>query len=153
MLGWKKNVKLLPPTEKGISMDSENWLSLDSIQSIALTYANQQVKEGSTISRIDVRPQKGIAKVVFANHFAEVQIDCQSGKILSTKKRYSDLIESIHDGSIIDKLFGLNHQPFKLLYTSILSISLILLCISGFFMWVNPKRMRKLKKQDDYDHV
>lgn len=124
--------------------ETARWISLDSIQSIAQHYALSH-GESSEIDRIDVRPQKGVAKIVFVANFTELQIDCTTGKIVSEARRNSDIIEKIHDGSIVDFLVKTNNDPIKLVYTSLLGIGLIVLTVSGFFLWYNPIRMRKAK--------
>lgn len=144
LLGWKKQTGLLPPTKKGELASSAQWISLDSIQTIAQQYA-QTKGESPEIDRIDVRPQKGVAKIVFVTHFTELQIDCTNGKIVSEARRNSDIIEKIHDGSILDFLVKTENDPIKLVYTSLLGIGLILLTVTGFFLWYNPIRMRKSK--------
>jgi uncharacterized iron-regulated membrane protein len=144
LLGWKKQTGLLPPTKKGELAPSAQWISLDSIQTIAQRYAISK-GESPEIDRIDVRPQKGVAKIVFMTHFTELQIDCTNGKIVSESTRNSDIIEKIHDGSILDFLVKTENDPIKLVYTSLLGIGLILLTVTGFFLWYNPIRMRKSK--------
>jgi hypothetical protein len=67
-----------------------------------------------------------------------VQVDGTTGKILSVQKRHSDWIEHLHDGSLIG-------DGFKLLYTNFLGLSLIILALSGLFMWYIPKIIRKSK--------
>jgi hypothetical protein len=145
LLGWKKNTGLLPPSQAGISSDARQWISLDSMQIIAENFAHDSLKKSPAIDRIDVRPGKGIAKIVFAEHYTEIQIDCSTGKILSLQKRYSDIIENIHDGSIVDFLLKTSADPAKLFYTTVVSIGLMLLSVSGFWLWWNPKRIRKRK--------
>ncbi|MFN8343801.1 MAG: PepSY domain-containing protein [Spirosomataceae bacterium] len=144
LLGWKKQTGLLPPTKKGELAPTTQWISLDSIQNIAQRYAIAK-GELPEIDRIDIRPQKGVAKIVFVTHFTELQIDCTNGKIVSEARRNSDIIEKIHDGSIIDFWVKTDNDPIKLVYTSLLGIGLILLTVTGFFLWYNPIRMRKAK--------
>ncbi|MDX2302958.1 MAG: PepSY-associated TM helix domain-containing protein [Microscillaceae bacterium] len=146
LLGWKKQILLLPKTQKGNSIKSKNWLSIDTIQYIAARHAQHILKKDAQIDRIDIRPAKGVAKIIFLNHFTELQIDCTSGKILSVNRRNSDIIEKIHDGSIIDYWISTANDEVKLFYTTTVSLSLILLSISGFFLWYNPIRMRKIKQ-------
>lgn len=145
LLGWKKKVNLLPKTAKGTTEQSAQWISLDSIQHVARRYATLH-NLSDEIDRIDVRPQKGIAKVVFTQHFTELQIDCATADIISADTRTSDIIEKIHDGSILDYWIGQDGEHVKLAYTSILSLGLILLSISGFWLWYNPIRIRKQKR-------
>ncbi|WP_224995609.1 PepSY-associated TM helix domain-containing protein [Cesiribacter sp. SM1] len=145
LLGWKKQTSLLPPTQNTTASAATGWISLDSIQHIALNYSSVALGKSSEIDRIDVRPAKGVAKVRFADHFTELQIDGKTGTILSVSHRTSDLIEMIHDGSIVEYLVGTGTDGVKLLYTTLVSIGLILLSISGFWLWYNPKRIRKAK--------
>jgi hypothetical protein len=83
--------------------------------------------------------------VRFENHFTEIQIDCYTGEVLSVKQRTADIIEMIHDGSIIDFLFKNQSTPFKLFYSTITSLGLMLLSFSGFWLWLKPKQIKRLK--------
>ncbi len=145
LLGWKKSTELLPPTQKGSSLNTQEWLSIARISQIAQNYAEQELKQSPEIDRIDIRPGKAVAKIVYAHHFTELQIDCTTGNILAVSTRYSDIIEKIHDGSIVDVLISTDNEEVKLFYTTILSLGLILLSISGFWLWYNPKRIKKRK--------
>lgn len=145
LLGWKKQTSLLPPTQSTTASATTDWISLDSIQHIARTYSETTLGKPSEIDRIDVRPAKGVAKVRFTNHFSELQVDGKTGAILSVSHRTSDLIEMIHDGSIVEYLVGTGTDSVKLLYTTFVSSGLILLSVSGFWLWYNPKRIRKAK--------
>jgi len=146
LLGLKKHTGLLPPTLKGISADSKQWLPVDSLVIIAGNYAQSTLKKSGSIDRIDIRPGKGIAKIVYADHFTELQLDCTTGSVLSVKTRTSDIIEKIHDASILDFLIKTKNEQFKLVYTFTLSVGLMLLSLSGFFLWFNPIRIKKGNK-------
>lgn len=146
LLGWKKNSNgyLLAETMKGTSMDSNSWISLDSIQKIAESYyANKSLTEKVAVDRMDVRPGKGIIKVSFVGSYDGIQIDLASGKILTEEKRRSDFIEHIHDGSWFDNNFGWESGIFKLVYTTVLGLSLVLFSLTGFWLWYGPRRMRR----------
>ena len=73
-------------------------MSFQQVLQIAQTVPELQVSEWQHIDRIDVRPGKGIMKVVASNDW-EAQIDAQTGDILHVAYRRSDIIEAIHDGS------------------------------------------------------
>lgn len=137
---------LLPKTQKGSELVVDNWITLAEISEIASSFAHDSLRKSPVIDRIDVRPQKGVAKVIFETHFTELQIDCTTGEILSVSTRASDIIEKLHDGSIVDYFIRVDQDPVKLFYTTSASLGLILLSVSGFWMWYNPKRIRKLKK-------
>lgn len=146
LLGWKKQAQLLPKTQKGTNIQPENWLSVDSLQKIAKHYTHDSLQKDTNIDRIDIRPQKGIAKFVFQKHYTELQLDCSTGAILSVNTRNSDFIEQLHDGSILDEILPTGTDGFKLLYTSLLALGLIGLSTSGFWLWYNPIRIRKKKR-------
>ncbi len=145
LLGWKKTAGILPSTKKGSNPEAKTWISLDNIQTTAQKFAKDSLKLSTEIDRIDVRPQKGVAKIVFTEHFTELQIDCATGEILSIARRNSDIIEKIHDGSILDFFVKTKNDEIKLFYTTIVSLGLILLSFSGFWLWYNPKRIKKQK--------
>ncbi|WP_347925255.1 PepSY-associated TM helix domain-containing protein [Pontimicrobium sp. SW4] len=144
LLTWKDELKLKPPSQEVIQ--KQHLIGLKSIEDIATNYSDS-LNLNSTINRIDYRPSKGIAKVRFEYHFTELQIDCFTGDIISTKQRTSDVIEMIHDGSIIDYLFKSDSHYAKLIYSTITSLGLILLSISGFIMWLRPKQIKALKRK------
>ncbi|MES2797566.1 MAG: PepSY-associated TM helix domain-containing protein [Bacteroidota bacterium] len=145
LLGWKKQTQLLPKTQSSKELAARQFIKLDSLQNIAKQYAKDVLKLSDEIDRIDIRPQKGIAKIVFTSHFTELQIDLKSGKILAVNTRKSDFIEKIHDGSIVDYFIKKDNDAFKLTYTTFTSLGLILLSFSGFWLWYNPIRIRKRK--------
>ncbi|AFK03345.1 PepSY-associated TM helix domain protein [Emticicia oligotrophica DSM 17448] len=145
LLGWKKNIGLLPSTKMGSNVEVKAWVSLDSIQASAQRFAKDSLGLSTEIDRIDVRPQKGVAKIVFIQNFTELQVDCATGKVVSIATRKSDIIEKIHDGSILDFFIKTPNDEIKLFYTTILALGLILLSFSGFWLWYNPKRIKKQK--------
>lgn len=142
LLAWKKNVETLQPsTQKGISKELSTWKSVDELAQIAQTELTKKYPEevNNVISRIDVRPSKGIAKVLFKENSWEVQIDGTNGTIKSIGKRHADWIESLHDGSIINDLF-------KLISMNVLGFGLIIMLITGYWLWYAPKKIRAIKK-------
>lgn len=147
LLGWKKHVDLLPPTQKGVSATPTSWLPIDSLYHIGQRHAQVEQWPSSTIDRIDIRPGKGIAKIVYADHYNEVQIDCQTGVILSVARRHSDFFEQLHDGSLLDRWLQTGNGQLKLVYTTSTSVAMILLSLSGFYLWYNPRRIRRRKRR------
>lgn len=149
LLGIKKQTGLLALTQKGASSDLSTWLSVDSLTKNAIQFLNDSVSHtlSNEIDRIDIRPDKGVVKFVFKDHFNGLQIDGTTGKLLSIEKRKSDFIEKLHDGSILDKLFGTGGDQVKVSYTVIMSLSLFMLILSGLWLWYGPKYLRKSRKQ------
>lgn len=139
LLGWKKNSGTLqPPTMKGASQDFEQWKSFGEVAAAALHGMDSIGEDNNAIDRMDVRPDKGIVKVLFTNGYWEVQVDGATGKVLSLAQRHSDWIEHIHDGSIFSDLF-------KLIYTNMLGTGLFILALSGLWLWYGPKVIRRSK--------
>ena len=147
LLGWKKHSAgiILADTQSGTSSDLKTWLPMDSLQSLAVQFLHQNVSPSLSdeIDRIDVRPGKGVVKFSFKNHYWGLQLDGSTGKLLQVEQRRSDFIEHIHDGSIIDNLLNTSAGLFKLFYTSVMGLALILFTVTGFWLWYGPKRMRK----------
>ncbi len=149
LLGIKKQTGLLSPTQKGISSDLATWLPVDSLQKIATQILRDSVSPDLSpeMDRIDIRPEKGIAKFIFKNHYTGLQLDGTTGKLLLIEKRKSDFIEDLHDGSILDNLFGTSNEQIKLGYTVVMGISLFMLILSGLWLWYGPKLLRQSRKQ------
>ncbi len=146
LLGWKKNSGdyLLPKTQQGIAHNLKGWLSVDSLHKIAVHYLQDSVSStaSSSLERIDIRPEKGIAKFVFEENFIGLQLDGVTGQLLHIDKRRSDFIEKVHDGSILDLYFNNSGGILKLIYTTIMGLALLVFTITGFWLWYGPKRMR-----------
>ncbi len=85
-----------PPTMTGTSASPS--MSFQQVLLIAQSVPELDVSEWQQIDRIDVRPDKGVMKVVASNRW-EMQIDAHTGEVLHVAYRRSDIIESIHDGS------------------------------------------------------
>ncbi len=145
-LGWKKNSFgiIQSYTQQGTSKELKDWLPLDSLKQQAFFYIQKEVKDGQSleIKRIDVLERKGVVKFIFTDYYG-LQLDGSTGKLLLLERRFSDLIEEIHDGSALDTYFNTSGNPIKLVYTTVMSIALLLFTITGFWLWLGPKRMRK----------
>lgn len=146
LLGWKKNSYgiLLSNTQQGTSSNLASWIPLDSLHNNAMIYLTDFISNEIPleVERIDVRKEKGIVKFVFSNYYG-VQVDGVTGDLLLIERRRSDFIEGIHDGSILDVYFETEGNPIKLIYTTVMSLSLLTFTITGFWLWLGPKRMRK----------
>lgn len=150
LLGWKKNSSgyILPKTQQGTSTELAQWLPVDSLQKIAHQTLLDSVDPNlsTKLDRIDARPGKGILKFVFKNHHWSIQLDGATGKVLNIGQRRSDWIENIHDGSILDDVFGTDSGVFKLTYSTLMGVSLLGFTVTGFWLWYGPKRMRNKNK-------
>ncbi len=153
LLGWKKQSGglILPKSHKGISTNANDWLPIHTLQEKAFAVVKQQIDpELSTeLDRIDIRPDKGMVKFVFVEDYWGVQLDLTTGELLHIERRRSDLIENIHDGSIIGYFLPAAGEPFKVAYTSILGGALILFTVTGFWLWYGPKRFRAANRREN----
>lgn len=142
LLAWKKDVNILqPPTLKGENISLEGYQPVESLASAALGAVDSLGLNANNLDRIEYRPTKGIAKVIFDTGNWEVQVDATSLEVLSVAKRHSDWIESLHDGSIISDFF-------KLISMNFLGLGLLLLILTGFWLWWGPKKIRGIKNSD-----
>lgn len=145
LLGWKKNSGglIMAESYKGQSVKLDEWISLDSLHKNACSYLKDSVSPSlsAEVDRIDIRKDKGMVKFTFKDHFTGLQLDGKSGKLLFIEQRRADYIEKIHDGSIVDYYLGWDGY-FKLFYTLIMGLALIIFTITGFWLWYGPKMMR-----------
>lgn len=149
-LGWKKhsNGLLLPQSTKGTSTNLKEWLPLDSLHQKACKIAHDSIDPQLSLDldRIDIRKDKGMVKFVFTDSFWEVQLDGATGNLLQVARRRSDFIETIHDGSFLDQIFGTTGGELKVVYSSVMGLALLIFTVTGFWLWYGPKRMRKQSK-------
>lgn len=141
LLGWKKDADWIqPPTQRGEAKSLSAWLPLDRLADTATAglYAARPDQRGNPVDRLDVRPGKGIVKVLFEQDNWEVQVDGGTGAVLSVAKRHSDWIESLHDGSIIS-------DGFKLVSMNALGAGLVLMTATGVWLWYGPRVVRRIK--------
>jgi uncharacterized iron-regulated membrane protein len=146
LLGWKKNSAgyIMAKSFSGTSSDFSDWLTVDSLYILATGYLRDSVDAGlsNALDRMDIRKEKGMVKFIFSEHFTGLQLDGATGRLLHVEQRRSDFIEKIHDGSIVDHYLGTNGY-FKLFYTSLMGLALLLFTVTGFWLWYGPKRMRR----------
>ena len=140
LLQVKKQVAWIQPaTVKGVAKAPEiDWQQLlDSTSGVSTA----KVESWSDIDRIDVRPDKGMAKVQCRNRW-EVQVDLKTGDVLAVNYRRSDFIESLHDGSFFS-------EPAKLWVFLPNGLILLGLWCTGVYLWWLPigvKRKKRRKK-------
>lgn len=140
LLQIKKQWTWVQPAEhRGSSKTPQ--IGLDRIFEAVAAVEGLTVDGWEDISRVDVRPSKGIAKVTLHDQW-EVQVDLGTGAVLHSAYRRSDLIESLHDGTF----FAGDWTRYGLFLPS--GIVLLWLWISGMWMWWVPfaaKRRRARK--------
>ena len=132
LLQLKKQSNWIQPSIDKVSSNKPTMLA--SYLEAAKSIPEAEVESWDDINRIDIRPDKGIAKIRSKNHW-EIQIDSETAEIFSVNYRRSDIIESVHDGS-----FFTDYVKFGwFLPTGIL---LIVVSISGIYMFLLPLMIR-----------
>ncbi|MGJ8678346.1 MAG: PepSY domain-containing protein [Akkermansiaceae bacterium] len=133
----KESAWIQPPSQKGST--GAPTLSYESILATAVAVPEAEIASWDDVSRLDIRPGKGLIKVMAKNHW-EIQLDHQSGTVLQVAYRRSDVIESLHDGSFF-------HDYAKLGVFLPSAIVLLLLWITGIYLFVKPLLVKRSRKQ------
>lgn len=137
-LQTKKHFEWIQPTEqRGASRTPV--ISLPEVLEISKSVAEAEIKTWDDINRVDVRPSRGMLKVWAKNNW-EIQIDTQTGAILQTAYRRSDIIESIHDGSFFT-------ETVKMWIFLPAGIILLMLWLTGMYLFILPYWVRRRRKK------
>ena len=112
-------------------------IMLQSYLDAVSTIEEANISSWDDIERIDIRPDKGIAKIKSKNNW-EIQIDIETSEVYAVNFRRSDIIESIHDGSFFSEVV-------KYGWFLPSGILLLMLSLTGIYMFFIPilKRRRK----------
>ena len=138
LLQVKKQVTWVQPKEhKGSGVEPR--IGFDVLLAAARAVPQANVRGWEDIDRIDVRPGKGLVKVVTLSRW-EVQLDIQTGAVLQTAYRRSDLIESLHDGSWF-------HAGVKLWIFLPTAVIVLGLWVTGIYLWLLPYRARRAQRR------
>jgi uncharacterized iron-regulated membrane protein len=139
LLQVKKQVTWVqPPTQKGSAPDETPAIAWARILDVARQQPAAKINNWQDIDRLDVRPGKGIVKVRSKSHW-ELQLDLQTAELLSSTKRRSDWIESLHDGSYFS-------DAAKLWLFLPNGLILLGLWLTGCWLWYLPLSRRKPRK-------
>ena len=141
LLQTKKQFAWIQPTElRGAGKNPS--VSLPQVLEICRRIPEAEIESWDDINRLDVRPSRGMLKVWAKNNW-EIQIDTETGAVLQTAYRRSDIIESIHDGSFF-------HDNVKLWIFLPSGIALLLLWLTGIYLFILPiwiLRRRKISSE------
>lgn len=130
-----------PPTQRGSLVHDMPNISYAQILTAAQSRPQAGIIVWADIDKIDIRPAKGIAKVISKTGW-EVQIDTDNGQVLSANYRRSDVIESIHDGSYF--------AGWTKLYVFLpVGILLIIMWGTGIYLFIitETQKIKKRRKQ------
>jgi uncharacterized iron-regulated membrane protein len=126
-----------PPEHRGEGASPS--IDLEAILTAARSAPEAGVATWDDVRRVDVRPDRGLAKV-WTRTGHEVQVDLSDGAVLHVAVRRSDLIESLHDGSF----FG--GDGVKLFVFLPAGAVLLFMWFSGLWLFVYPFVARRRKR-------
>ena len=135
LLQVKKQVPWVQPPEQRTT--ARPAVDLATVLRVAQAHPQAQVRSWDDIERVDVRPAKGILKIVTKSRW-ELQLALDDGRVLQSAYRRSDLIEQLHDGSF----FGDIVKSWVFLPSGVIVFGLWL---TGLYLWVLP-RLTKRKR-------
>lgn len=115
-------------------------LTLPQVLEIARGVPRAAIRDWDDVSRVDVRPSRGMLKVTAANGW-EVQIDTATGAVLQVAYRRSDAIEALHDGSWFSD--GVKYGVFLPA-----GFGLFVLWATGMYLFVLPYTVRAKRRRN-----
>jgi len=136
LLQVKKQVPWVQPAEQRTDVPVPG-LAWETILAAAQAVPQAAVTGWEDIDRLDVRPSKGILKVITKSRW-ELQLALADGAVLQTAYRRSDLIEQLHDGSF----FGDATKLWIFLPSGLVVFALWLTGLYLFFLPMLTKRKR-----------
>jgi uncharacterized iron-regulated membrane protein len=134
LLQLKKQLAWVQPPEQRGAAEAPA-LALPDVLARVRAVPEMGVRTWDDVDRIDVRPGKGLVKVVSRTRW-EVQLDAATGAVLQTAYRRSDLLESLHDGSWFHELAKLG----VFLPTALVVLGL---WVTGVYLFLLPIRARR----------
>jgi uncharacterized iron-regulated membrane protein len=129
-----------PPEQRGVGKQPKQ--SLEAILAAVKSVPGQETASWETVTRVDMRPSKGIAKVTLRGDW-EIQVDLETGKVLWSAYRRSDLIEALHDGSF----FAGDLTKLGIFLPS--AVALLVLWCTGLWMFWLPISVRRRKAREN----
>ncbi|MBL4781128.1 MAG: PepSY domain-containing protein [Porticoccaceae bacterium] len=134
----KKEISWIQPaTMRGLA--STPRVSFDDILGASMAVKQAEIGGWDDITRLDVRPAKGIVKVRAVNQW-EIQLDHNTLAVLQVAYRRSGLIEALHDGTFF-------HGGAKLTVFLPAALILLVLWISGLYLFIKTMAAKGAKKR------
>lgn len=139
LLAYKDPMGLKPKTQN-VALTND-WKSVEELLITAQTIVTDSLGLDATIDRLDIRPDIGVVKVLFKNHFTELQLSGMTAELLSVQTRSDHIIERIHDGSIIE-FYTSQSDVSKWIFSTLSGIGLLGLVVTGLGLWYAPRSMK-----------
>jgi len=118
-------------------------LPLDSLETIATSTLNEKASTSFKKSeKVEIKLAKGTVIFYYKDAYS-IQVNGASGAPILIEKKFGGIIQDIHDGAIVDSLLTNKLSLSKKVYSIIMGLSLLLLTITGTYMWYKPKMIKK----------
>lgn len=141
----KKDIDWIQPsTVRGAAPNAVPSQTLADLFAIAQNVEELRLNDWTDLSRVDVKPGKGVIKFVAQNNW-EAQIDTETGEVLQVAFRRSDIIEQIHDGSFFS-------QGVKLFVFLPTGIVLLVMWGTGIYLFILPQVRNRGKARRRHRH-
>ncbi len=141
LLLLKKRVDWIqPPTLQGAAGGAEDIITMQELLEVVHTQDNPDFRTLADIERIDFRPDERVFKVISKHHHSELQVCAVTGRVMSTGRRRSDLLEDVHDGSF---WAGWWHDWVMPLF----GVGLVFMTASGLWLWIEPTGRRRKRRR------
>lgn len=133
-LNHKRGLGLMPEVEHQPTDAFTAALPLAALADAGSAAVEPAIAEAG-IDRMDVRPADGIAKVRFDDAATtEVTLDLTTGAVLEVGARGDVFLEKLHSGEIFGDRW--------VLLSDVAAIGLVVLIVSGYWLWLYPKARR-----------
>ncbi len=131
LLNHKRGLGLMPDVSNTSTALFTNAMPLAEL-ALKARAAGGPVVGNTEVDRMDVRPGDGMVKVRFTDPAStEVTLDIYSGKTLHVGRRGDVFLERLHSGETFGKRW--------VLLSDAAAIALVLLLISGYWLWLVPR--------------
>jgi uncharacterized iron-regulated membrane protein len=139
VLALKKDFAALqPPAQSGSEPGDLRRPVSDLVAAVATVPGHEGIG-WQDVDRIDLRPADGVAKVILHTR-TEIQVDVASGEVLQVGYRTSDLLETIHDFSILGGWA-------KYVFSFGSGLAILLMAGTGVYLFLLPILGRRKRKR------
>ena len=121
------------------------YLPIDSLENLATAALNSFAETKFKHSeKVEIKVSKGSVIFYYKNALS-IQVNSITGAPILIEKKFGGIIQDIHDGAILDTWIENKSSIFKKIYSIIMGLSLLLLTITGTYLWYKPRLIKKQK--------
>ena len=134
LLNHKRALRLMPDVPNQPTGAFENALPLAQLSEKAAAAVGLPIA-AQGIDRMDVRPGDGLIKIRYNDRaVTEATVDINTGEVLHVGERNDVFLEKLHSGEIFGSRW--------VLLTDIAAVLLLVILITGYWIWLYPKAHR-----------